>query len=62
MLVLSRNKGQIVRIGDHITVKVIGINHKTLEVSLEFKAPKAYEIFREEIYEKRQALKLIEKT
>lgn len=62
MLVLSRNRGQLVRIGDHITVKVVGVNSKTGEVLLEFKAPKAYKIFREEIYEKRNAIRLEETT
>lgn len=47
MLVLTRKIGELVRIGDDITVRVLAVrNH---QVSLGFVAPSAVKIYREEV-------------
>jgi carbon storage regulator len=47
MLVLTRKIGELVRIGDEITVRVLAV--RSGQVSLGFVAPTAIKIFREEV-------------
>lgn len=47
MLVLTRKIGETIRIGDQITVRVLGVRGG--QVSLGFDAPAAVRIFREEV-------------
>ena len=55
MLVLSREKGQVVVIGDKVRVKVHDIRGN--KVRLSFDAPENVEIWREEVYDKIQEAK-----
>ena len=47
MLVLTRKVGELVRIGDDVTVRVLAI--RSGQVSLGFVAPTAIKIYREEV-------------
>ena len=47
MLVLTRKIGELVRIGEDVTVRVLAI--RSGQVSLGFVAPTAIKIFREEV-------------
>lgn len=47
MLVLTRKIGELVRIGDAITVRVLAVRNR--QVSLGFVAPSDVKIFREEV-------------
>lgn len=60
MLVITRRQGEVVCIGDNITVTILGT--KGNQVRLGVAAPKHIEVHREEIFEKiqlerRQAVK-----
>jgi carbon storage regulator len=50
MLILTRRLGESVKIGDHVTVTVLGVNGS--HVRLGFGAPKHIPVHREEIYER----------
>ena len=50
MLILSRNVGEVIRIGDEITVVVLGV--KGSQVRLGIGAPSHVEVHREEVYER----------
>jgi len=52
MLILSRNTGEQIMIGDSITVRVLGVNGKQVRMGIE--APKEISVHREEIYAKIQ--------
>jgi carbon storage regulator len=60
MLILSRNVGEIIRIGDDIAVVVLGV--KGNQVRLGINAPANVEVHREEIYDKIQKEKLMEEN
>lgn len=47
MLVLTRKIGELVRIGDDVTVRVLAVRNR--QVSLGFVAPTAIKIYREEV-------------
>jgi len=47
MLVLTRKVGEIIRIGDNVTVRVLALRGG--QVSLGFEAPSDVRIFREEV-------------
>jgi carbon storage regulator len=47
MLVLTRKIGELVRIGDAITVRVLAVRNR--QVSLGFVAPSGVKIYREEV-------------
>lgn len=53
MLVLSRRIGESVKIGDEVTVTVLGV--KGNQVRFGFAAPRNVAVHREEIYERLQA-------
>lgn len=55
MLILSRKVGEIVRIGDNITIRILG--HNGSQIRIGFEAPENTSIHREEIYEKIQVEK-----
>ena len=53
MLILSRYRGESLRIGDEITITVLGI--KGNQVRLGFNAPATVPVHREEVYERIRA-------
>lgn len=53
MLILSRNTGQEIKIGNDVTVKVLGVSGNQVRIGVE--APKDVEVHREEIYQRIQA-------
>jgi carbon storage regulator len=52
MLILTRRVGEVIKIGDHITVTVLGV--KGNQVRLGVGAPKDVAVHREEVYERIQ--------
>jgi carbon storage regulator len=48
MLILSRRPGESVKIGDEVTVKVLGI--RGIQVRLGFEAPQDVAVHREEVF------------
>lgn len=50
MLVLSRAVGEIISIGDHITLRILEVN--SLQVKLGVQAPAGVNVHRAEVYEK----------
>jgi carbon storage regulator len=56
MLILSRRTGESVKVGDEVTVTVLGV--KGYQVRLGFTAPANLAIHREEVYERIQADRL----
>lgn len=52
MLILTRNTGQTINIGDEVTVTVLGVKGNQIRIGIN--APKDVEVHREEIYERIQ--------
>jgi carbon storage regulator len=50
MLVLTRRIGEIIRIGPHIVVTVLGVNGNQVRFGIE--APKDVPVHREEVFER----------
>lgn len=50
MLILSRKVGEVIKIGDHITLHVIDISKGFVKLGIE--APENVTILREEVYER----------
>ena len=50
MLVLTRRNGEILRIGDNVSVTVLRINGTQVRLGVE--APKEEEVHREEVYQR----------
>ena len=53
MLILTRRVGETVMIGDEVTVTILGV--KGNQVRTGITAPKSVAVYREEIYDRRQA-------
>ena len=56
MLILTRRPGESVKIGDEVTVTVLGISGNQLRLG--FSAPRHIAVHREEIYERIRAARL----
>lgn len=52
MLVLTRNAGQVIRIGDDVTITILNAKHGKIKIGID--APKDVAIHREEIYRRIQ--------
>jgi carbon storage regulator len=52
MLILSRRIGEIIRIGPHIVVTVLGVNGSQVRLGID--APKDVTVHREEVFERMQ--------
>jgi carbon storage regulator len=50
MLILSRRIGEIIRIGPHIVVTILGVNGSQVRLGIE--APKDVAVHREEVFER----------
>jgi len=50
MLILSRKEGESIKIGDDITVTILGMQGRQIRIGVE--APKNIPVHRQEIYEK----------
>lgn len=48
MLVLSRKNGEVLRIGEEISIKILGINGQHVRIGI--LAPEETKVFREELY------------
>ena len=56
MLILTRRPGESIKIGDEVTVTVLGINGNQLRLG--FSAPRHIAVHREEIYQRIQAARV----
>jgi len=52
MLILTRREGEVVRIGNDITIKVLRLTHGQIRIGIE--APLSTPVHREEIYQRIQ--------
>lgn len=52
MLILSRKKGEAIKIGDDIEIKVVAISGDQVKIGID--APKYIEVYRQELYEQIQ--------
>lgn len=53
MLILTRRSGESVKIGDDVTVTVLGVKHGQTRIGIT--APKSIAVHREEVYERIRA-------
>ena len=62
MLILTRRQGESLKVGDNVTITILGLNRHQVRVGID--APKEVTVHREEIYERIQTerLHLTEKT
>ncbi|CEL30691.1 carbon storage regulator CsrA [Pseudomonas fluorescens] len=60
MLVLSRVVGELISIGDDITVRVLSVNGASVRFGVE--APKKVNVHRAEVYERIQRKQTLEKA
>ncbi len=52
MLILTRNQGESLMIGDDVTLTILGIKGNQVRIGIE--APKSVEVHREEVYHRIQ--------
>ncbi len=52
MLILTRNIGEIIRIGDEVSIKILEIKHNRVAIGID--APRNMTVHRAEIYDKIQ--------
>lgn len=57
MLILTRRVGEVVRVGDDVTIAILGIKGNQTRVGID--APKEVAVHREEIYHKIQDEKML---
>ena len=55
MLILTRNVGQTIKIGDDITISALGVQGNQVRIGIE--APREVSVHREEIYNRIEAEK-----
>ena len=55
MLVLTRRPGESLKIGDEVTIIIIGVNGEQVRLGID--APREIEVHREEVYKRIQAEK-----
>jgi carbon storage regulator len=60
VLILTRRLGESIKIGDEVTVTVLGVRHNQVRVGVA--APKAVPVHRREIYERIQASAIAGRT
>ena len=48
MLILTRKLGESLRIGDNVTITVLGVNGNQVRIGID--APKSVEVHREEVF------------
>ena len=53
MLILTRKLGEVLRIGQDITVRIVDVKGKQIKIGID--APNDLTIYREEVYERIQA-------
>lgn len=53
MLILTRRVGEVLKIGDHVDVTVLGVRGNLVRIGID--APKDVPVHREEVYERIQA-------
>jgi len=53
MLILTRRPGEVIRIGDDISITILSVNG--LQVRLGIDAPESVQVHREEIYQRIQS-------
>jgi carbon storage regulator len=49
MLILTRNPGECIKIGEHITIKIIHVKDRCVHLGID--APKEIQVHREEVYQ-----------
>lgn len=57
MLILTRRVGEVLRVGDDVTIAILGIKGNQTRVGID--APKEVAVHREEIYKKIQDEKML---
>jgi len=57
MLILSRRPGESVKIGDEVTVTVLGVRNGQVRIGVT--APKSVAVHREEVYARIQAVEAV---
>ena len=53
MLILTRRPGEVIRIGDDISITVLSVNGQQVRLGID--APESVQVHREEIYQRIQA-------
>lgn len=57
MLILSRRPGESVKIGDEVTMTVLGMRNNQVRIGVT--APKSVAVHREEVYQRIQAVEAV---
>lgn len=59
MLVLTRNAGETLRLGDEVTISILDTKDNQIKIGID--APKDVNVHREEIYQRIQQEKILER-